>query len=108
MGLENVGIFAGLELDKIDRVVTQLFNADKRSGVAAVFPFNDDDRIVVLVGDTGQRLVSEEIIAMVNAWFHDVQSSLQLAASVRLAAATMRSTLGRYFISRRYSGMCVS
>ena len=29
-------------------------------------------------------------------------------ATARFAAATMRSTLGRYFISSRYSGMCVS
>ena len=32
----------------------------------------------------------------------------QLAARVRLAAATIFSTLGRYFISRRNSGMWVS
>ena len=31
----------------------------------------------------------------------------QLAASVRFAATTMRSTPGRYFISRRNSGMGV-
>ena len=31
-----------------------------------------------------------------------------LVASVRFAAATIRSAFGKYFISSRYSGMCVS
>jgi hypothetical protein len=59
--------------------------------------------------DGGIRQSFTEVGKVENFRFaHAMAPCAQLAESVFLAAATILSTLGRYFISRRNSGMCTS
>ena len=73
-----------------------------------VWVVGDDEECVVLDAPHDVAATEPDRVRVLRADVAQQAGAHQPAAIARLAAATTRSTLGRYFISSRNSGMCVS